>query len=222
VTVAARAEAKAARIWVRDTGIGLDPEEVPALFEPYRRSNRQREGGLGLGLTLVQALVQAHGGTVTARSEGLEAGSEFSFTLPLAATAPAPKTRPPVDLPARRRVLVVDDQQDVADMFAVLLETLGQDVRAAYDGETALRSACEHRPRVAFLDVSMPGMSGTDLAQRLRQAIPANELTLVAITGHDRDHAGVQAGPFDHHLLKPVTEESLATLLNAMPVDTEA
>jgi len=121
-------------------------------------------------------------------------------------------TSPPV-----RRVLVVDDQRDVADTFAALLEDLGQYVTVAYDGATALVIARDHRPQVAFLDVSMHGMDGAELARRLREEFPPPALTLVAVTGHNPSHAGVLNGEFDRHLLKPVTPDVVAALLNALP-----
>jgi CheY-like chemotaxis protein len=113
-------------------------------------------------------------------------------------------------------VLVVDAQRDVADMFASLLETLGQDVKVAYTVDAALALTREHRPRIAFLDVSMPDMTGSELARRLRQQFPQSELTLVAVTGHGKAHGAVQDSRFDHYLLKPVTAEGVATMLNAL------
>jgi len=114
----------------------------------------------------------------------------------------------------------VDDQRDVAAMFATLLESLGQDVTVAYDASTAITLAREHRPEVAFLDVTMPGVSGAELARRLRQEFAADELTLIAVTGHDRSDARVQEGAFDRHLLKPVTVDSLVTVLNTAADNT--
>jgi len=122
--------------------------------------------------------------------------------------------------PATRRVLVVDDQRDVADMLGLLLETLGQDVAVAYDAQTAMALARARHPQVAFLDVWMPGVSGADLARSLRAEFPPGELTIVAVTGHDKDHARVMGGQFDQHLLKPVTVENVVSLLNAMDAGT--
>jgi two-component system, chemotaxis family, CheB/CheR fusion protein len=218
VSLSVRAEPDRARVIVRDTGVGIHPADIPALFEPYQQPrDSSRSEGLGLGLTLVKALVEAHGGTIACRSEGPGRGSEFTFTIPRATSdiepPPSPRQAPP---PARVRVLVVDDQRDVADMLAYVLQILGQDVRVAYSAASAVTIAREHRPHLALLDVSMPGRSGSALASDLRQEFPANELTLVAVTGHDRRHPDVVGGDFDHHLLKPVTEDDLIALLNGL------
>ena len=112
-------------------------------------------------------------------------------------------------------MLVVDDQRDVADMLAGLLETLGQEVLVAYDMDSALTLARRQRPQVAFLDVTMPGASGAELTHRLREEFPQGELTLVAVTGHEKHHAGVLVGQFDHHVLKPIAVERIIAVLNA-------
>jgi CheY-like chemotaxis protein len=212
-----RPESDMARFSVKDTGIGLEGEETRAVFEPYRQGRKDsRGGGLGLGLTLVKGLVEAHGGTVGVQSEGPGRGCLFTFTIPLARNAPLSATPADIVAPRSLRVLVVDDQRDVADMFATFLETLGQEVRVAYDGSAALALARKYRPEVAFLDVAMPDMSGAELAQQLRQAFPPTDLTLVAVTGHEREHAQVQRGQFDRHLLKPATAESVVAILSGV------
>jgi CheY-like chemotaxis protein len=218
ITVSVRDESGLARIIVRDTGIGLDPAEAPSLFQPYQpKTEGQHRGGLGLGLSLVKALVEAHGGSIAVRSEGRGRGSEFTVSIPLATSLAEAEPSASIVPPPPRRVLAVDDQHDVADTFAALLEALGQKVHVAYDGEGALAIARTHHPEVAFLDVSMPDMTGAELARRLREALDGQSPVLVAVTGHDQMHAGVQAGEFDHHLLKPVTIETLAALLNGLP-----
>jgi len=221
VSVAVAREEKSARVTVRDTGVGIPPEDLAALFEPYRRVGAEpRSEGLGLGLTLVKALVEAHGGSVAARSDGPGRGSEFSLTLPLAGAAPEPAGQEAlVRRPTKRRVLVVDDARDVADMFSTLLEMLGQDVRVAYDGGSALTLAAEHRPSVIFLDVTMPGMGGAEVARRLRDGVLSRGATVVAVTGHDSTYPFVQNGAFDRHLIKPVSEGDLVALLNGLPAD---
>jgi signal transduction histidine kinase len=217
VSVTVCNESDMARVTVRDTGIGISADDMKALFEPYRRGGDKRRGeGLGLGLALAKALVEAHGGSIECHSDGPGAGSEFSFTLPLAAAAPATATVADRRLPAKRRILVVDDQRDVADMFGALLESLGQEAVVAYDGESALSLAREHAPDVAFLDISMPNMSGAELAKRMRQLPQSNVTVLVALTGHDKVHAGVLDGEFDRHMLKPVSEASLIALLHSI------
>jgi two-component system CheB/CheR fusion protein len=218
VTVLARKDGSFARVVVRDSGIGIAAEDQVRLFEPYNQvAGRRRAGdGLGLGLSLVKALVVAHGGTVGGRSAGLGHGSEFEFTIPLAtATTPPAIRRTPLKQPASRRVLVVDDQRDVADTLASLLGVLGQQVLVAYDAESAIALARQGRPEIAFLDVAMPGVNGSDLTHQLRQEFGPAELLLVAVSGHDNNHAIVQRGQFDRHLLKPLTMESIIAVLNA-------
>jgi two-component system CheB/CheR fusion protein len=218
ITVSVRLEATHARITVRDTGTGIDQHDANALFKPYQqREDGRRSGGLGLGLTLVKGLVEAHGGTIGFHSDGRDKGSEFSFTLPLAKTAPMDGHAAPITPLTSRRILVVDDQRDVADMFAALLEQLGQEVTIAYDGATALSLAREVRPQVAFLDLSMPGMNGPDLAHALREDFPNGDLTLIAVTGFGTNHPAARSAEFDHRLLKPVTADSVSALLNSLP-----
>lgn len=209
------------RLTVSDTGIGLTPEDASGLFQPYHRApTRQRGEGLGLGLALVKGLVEAHGGAIEARSDGEGTGTRFSVTLPLLASRPSGAALEPVELshPPRHRVLVVDDNRDVADMFAALLDAMGQDVAVAYDGPSAIALAVERHPDVVFLDLTMPGMNGAEVAGRLRKA--GVGCTLVAVTGHDGRHPGLRTGSFDHHLIKPVRDEALAELLGALPLDS--
>jgi CheY-like chemotaxis protein len=202
---------------VRDTGIGIEPSERAALFEPYYQTDRERSGAgsLGFGLALVKALVRLHGGTVEASSAGLHRGSEFAFTLPLAETAGRPEPTPQRPTPAPRRILVVDDQRDNADTFAAMLRLLGQQVQVAYSGEEALATARQHRPEVAFLDLSMPRMDGRELARQLRQLYPPAELTLIALTGYARAIDAPGDPVFQCYLLKPATLDAVAVLLSA-------
>jgi two-component system CheB/CheR fusion protein len=217
ITVTARRDGPRARIAIRDTGIGVDPGQTATVFNAFHQTAEgRRHGGLGLGLTLVKRLVEMHGGTVELRSEGRGTGSEVIFTLPLARSAmpvPSPSHASPS---APRRILVVDDQQDAADMLGVLLETIGHDVRVAYDGPTALETARAQHPQVAFVDLSMPGMDGTEIARRLRQEFSAAELTLVALSGYAQSYVDVQSSHFDRHLLKPATTEGILTVLNSL------
>ena len=217
VTLQLESEPRFARVTVRDTGIGIDPGDAEALFKPYqRRAVDQRSGGLGLGLALVKALVEAHGGTVSYKSGGRGNGSTFSFTIPLAQAPPAhalPKHA--AERPAPRRVLVVDDQKDVADMLGSLLEHLGQGVRVAYDGEAAMEIARAQRPEVAFIDLSMPGIDGLELAQRLRRMFPNDNLALVAITGDPQAQIVARATEFTDYILKPAGTDDLLRVLRS-------
>jgi CheY-like chemotaxis protein len=214
IVVTVRGDGTMANFAVADTGIGIEDEDPETLFEPYhQRREPARGGGLGLGLALVKGLVEAHGGIVGVHSAGRHKGSTFTFSMPLARVAPATVDTAPLEVPRSLRVLVVDDQRDVADMFGSLIETLGQRVRVVYDGAAALAVAREHQPDVAFLDVSMPDMSGEDVARELRQILPADRLTLVAVTGHERRYVHVEKGVFDQHLLKPATLDSIVAIL---------
>lgn len=216
VTVSVRPEADQIRLSVRDTGIGIDPESSDNLFDPFHQSDRIRgRRGLGLGLALVKSLVEAHGGVITVQSGGPGTGSEFSFTMPRTHTTPTAAEQVS-EMPPRRRVLVVDDQQDVADSLGAMLVALGQDVEVAYSGETALTVARRQRPEIGFLDVSMPEMTGAELARNLRHDFSREELMLVAVTGLGKEHASAADGSFDHHLLKPVSPEAVALLLNGL------
>src|SRR5262249_21398786 len=199
-----------------------DPKDAPYLFKPYQqRGGGERGGGLGLGLTLVKALVEAHGGTVGVRSAGRGRGSEFGFTIPFATETVSTRREPSGAAPPGSRVLVVDDQRDIADMFGALLETLEQDVTVVYSGADALRAAGERRPQVAFIDLSMPEMTGVEVAHRLREQFPSSTMTLVAMTGHGKPGAAA-ASAFDDYLLKPVSKESVAAVLSHVTHDDSA
>ena len=122
-------------------------------------------------------------------------------------------------MPASRRILIVDDQPDIADMLGLLLESMGQKVRVAYGGDNAIEIAHERRPQVAFIDLSMPGISGAEVANRLRQEFSPSQLTLVALSGYSADHPAAQGMQFEHYLLKPATYETIVALLNSLPVN---
>jgi PAS domain S-box-containing protein len=210
---------------VRDTGIGIPPELLPKIFDLFTQGDRsldRPEGGLGIGLTLVHRLVHMHGGSVEAHSEGPGHGSEFVVRLPLF-TVPAPGDSPVQDAESSstgfRRVLVVDDNHDSAESMAILLEIWGHEVRAAYDGPSALALATEYRPDIVLLDIGLPGMSGYEVAKRLRELPELKGMVLVAVTGYGQqsDRERTRAVGFDHHLLKPVDPVRLQELL-ATPV----
>ena len=147
-------------------------------------------------------------------------GSEFTFTLPLAHTSPKNSYHHATSVPARRRILVVDDQPDVADTLAAMLEQLGQEVRVAYSAGSALAVVREQPPDVAFLDLSMPDTDGSELARLLRHDFPNGVLTLVAISGKADAAALARHTHFDHYLLKPASKEEIASLLSSLPVTT--
>jgi len=208
-----------ALIAISDSGIGLDPQEIDRLFEPFQQTEHGvRTGGLGLGLALVKRLAELHGGSVNAYSAGRGRGSEFHLALPLAVEQAAPAAgAAAAPAPAPRRVLVVDDEADNADALSLLLQGLGQEVRVAYHGNDALEVASQLLPQVAFLDLSMPDMNGRELARRLREQFPPERLMLVALTGHGRDHALMEEGVFEHHLLKPPGVDRVTNILASAP-----
>jgi PAS domain S-box-containing protein len=218
IDVIARAENGNAVITVKDTGKGIPPDLLSRVFDLFVQGYRTPErsgGGLGLGLSIVRMLVSMHGGQVSASSDGPGKGSAFTVTLPLdtgaglvAAPASATVTMPTSNA-GRRRVLVVDDNRDAAELLAEALQMEGYQTRVAFDGPSALRVAAEFRPELAFLDIGLPVMDGYDLARRLR-ALEQGPLVLVAVTGYGQpaDRArSVEAG-FDEHLVKPIGIDS--------------
>jgi two-component system CheB/CheR fusion protein len=213
ITIVARRQGKRATVCIRDTGIGMEPSEIDQLFEPYHQINPgRRSGGLGLGLTLVKRLMELHGGTVSARSDGVGNGSEFEIGLTLAATESQKSASATLQKPPRRRVLVVDDEPDVASTFASLLEALDQEVIVVNTGKAGLDAAHEHSPEIVFLDLSMPVMDGRAVARQLREN-GAQDLYIVALSGFGRDKQ--LSRDFDDHLLKPATADTLIGLLTS-------
>jgi PAS domain S-box-containing protein len=224
ITITAAGEDGNAVVRVRDTGIGLSEEMRARVFDMFyqaERRTKEGQGGLGIGLSLVRGLVEAHGGRVEARSPGPGLGSEFLVRLPFATeTSTEPKADPERatrgDDPTRpRRVLVVDDNPDSADTLAYLLRMDGHDVRIAYEGDAALEEAKANPPEVAFLDLGMPKMDGYELARRFRAHPRLKDVRLVAVTGwgqpEDRRKSG-EAG-FDRHMTKPVEPSLLRGVL---------
>jgi PAS domain S-box-containing protein len=221
IRLSARAEADEVAIAVRDTGVGIPADLLPHVFDLFTQADRsleRRQGGLGIGLTLVRRLVEMHGGRVEAASEGPGRGSEFAIRLPrLALDAPVPAPAPAPDRPSgpARRVLVVDDQPDSTDSLALLLRLRGHEVRTASDGSSALEEFVRYRPEVVFLDLGLPGLSGYDVARRLRAMPEARDVRLVALTGYgtEADRERTRAVGFDVHLAKPVDPHAVESLL---------
>lgn len=208
---------------VKDTGIGLAPEKLPHIFDMFFQveSGRERRyDGLGIGLTLARNLVELHGGTIEARSEGPGKGSEFIVRLPVArvdavpaASEPAATQRPSA-LPGKR-IAVVDDNKMQARSMAMLLQMMGYQARIAHDGESAIRMIAEFVPQVALIDIGLPGFNGYELARRLLGLPQLTGITLIAQTGWGRDEdreLSRQAG-FEHHLIKPIDHQLLEKLL---------
>lgn len=207
---------------VKDTGIGIPPDMLKQVFEMFAQVDRPLEKGytgLGIGLTLVKRLVEMHEGSVDVFSGGTNCGSEFTVRLPLT-TEPLPLSGSPtfddesVKLP-RLRVLVVDDNRAAAEMLAKVVKILGNDVRVANDGVEALELISQFKPDVTLMDLGMPKMNGYEAARRIREDMPNNEMTLIALTGwgQDSDKQRTKAAGFDHHLVKPVEPAELQRLL---------
>jgi PAS domain S-box-containing protein len=207
-------------IRVRDSGIGIDPKLLPRIFELFTQADQaldRSQGGLGIGLTVVKSLVEMHGGSVTASSEGHGRGSEFVIRLPAAEPAELSASNGPAAAPAGPlRILVVDDNAPAAKLLGRLLERLGgHEIRIAHDGEAALVEAEAFRPDLVLLDIGLPRMDGFEVARRLRERPGFSDVLLVALTGYgtaeDRRRS-LEAG-FDEHLVKPPGVEMLRTVL---------
>jgi Response regulators consisting of a CheY-like receiver domain and a winged-helix DNA-binding domain len=214
---------------VRDNGIGIDPEMMPRMFTLFAQASpalQRSEGGLGVGLALVKGFVEMHGGRVDARSEGPGLGSAFIVRLPVGEKPrdESPDISPQPSRPRVLRVLVADDNVDIAETSATLLQLWGHDVRVAHSGREALATAESFRPQIALIDIGMPQMSGLEVARALRQAPWAAHTRLVAVTGwgqaEDRKVA-LQAG-FDDHVTKPVEPAKLQALLEQALEHSEA
>jgi len=223
IAVEAAREGGAVRIDVIDSGIGIAAEALPTVFDMYAQgiaSEAMGDGGLGVGLNLVQRLVHLHGGQVAAASDGEGMGSRFTVWLPLpesppelpAEPAPAARRAPPAE---GLHVLVVDDNQDAADMLASLLEIGGHHARVAHDAAGAIAAARAQAPDVVFLDIGLPDMSGHDAARQLRQLDGMRGAMLVALTGWgtDEDRCKSREAGLDHHLTKPAEFDTVDRLL---------
>jgi CheY-like chemotaxis protein len=224
IELAVEAAGDEAIVRVRDTGVGIAPAMLPRIFDLFTQApgcESRSQGGLGIGLNLVRNLIEMHGGSVQATSAGHGHGSEFVVRLPLVATAPPAATnagKKPEYTPRGpcRRVLVIDDNRDSAEMMAALLRVTGHDVRIAYDGPTALDLARVQPPDIVLCDISMPGMSGLKVARHLREDPGLENALLVALTGYgqEEDRRRSQEAGFNEHLVKPVGLDALRALLS--------
>ncbi|MFL5357380.1 CHASE domain-containing protein [Archangium sp.] len=222
ITLSLTCEAGEAVVRVTDTGMGIPAEALPHLFEPFMQVARtldRSQGGLGLGLTLVKRLMEMHGGRVEVASEGVGRGSVFTVRLPLLPQARIPvepeETRPGQDMPAEgRRVLVVDDNVDAAELLGEVLELDGHQVTVVHDGQTALERLDTLEPEVVFLDIGLPGLDGYEVARRMRQRLGGECPRLVAITGYGQssDRQRSREAGFDAHLVKPVELETVRAM----------
>jgi PAS domain S-box-containing protein len=219
IRVTVRREDDWAVITVKDDGIGIPAEMLPRVFDLFSQINpsfARSEGGLGVGLTLVRRLVELHGGTVAARSEGKGLGSEFTVRLPVSTRPAAPEAGPPPPAVRQRplRILLVEDNADAAEMLRADLTLDGHDITVAADGTTGVEMAVRDRPDVMLVDIGLPGLDGYEVARQVRSELGAGVL-LLALTGYgqpeNRDRA--LAAGFDAHLVKPVDPAELGDLL---------
>jgi signal transduction histidine kinase len=211
-------------IGVTDEGRGIDPEMLPRIFGSFVQV-KTGGGGLGVGLSLARRLVEMHGGTIQAHSEGIGRGSEFFVRIPIAPADDVPQSTPlertapfflePASLDERMRIVVIDDNDDIRETMQQLLQSLGHVVDVAADGLTGVELVLKERPQVALVDIGMPGLDGYQVAQKLRAELGPNQLRLVAMTGFgqssDRDRA--LAAGFDSHLIKPARTDQIQRAL---------
>lgn len=209
---------------VRDSGVGIAADELSNVFQMFVQVDTSLErsvSGLGIGLTLVRSLVELHGGTVEARSDGPGEGSEFIVRLPITADSPERKPELPnaEPAPSARRILVVDDNPDSAQSLAMLLELRGNQAHTAADGASALEVAESLRPHIVLLDIGMPKMNGYEVCRRIREQPWGKNMLLVALTGwgQPEDRQRSTAAGFDHHLVKPVDLHQVMKLVAASP-----
>jgi signal transduction histidine kinase len=218
IDVRAAREGQRVVVRVRDTGTGIDPALLPHVFDLFTQGARgidRKEGGLGIGLTLVKRLTELHGGIVRAHSEGHGRGSELVVDLPSAFSATLDvalaQGSPAIPAGTLRRVLVVDDNCDAADTLADLLRCAGHEVVVAYDGPRALAIAEQFTPEVAIVDIGLPVIDGYEVAARLQTVVRDRRLRLLALTGYGQEHdrARSRIAGFSAHLVKPVSLEVL-------------
>jgi CheY-like chemotaxis protein len=226
IEVACKREDAQAVILFVDQGRGLRAENISRLFEPFYQVDQglaRSEGGLGLGLTLAKQLVELHGGTIEAESDGLGQGSQFTIRLPainVPALAGGGSSGPPSPSAATRplRVLIVDDSQDATMTMKLLLEIRGHEAATAASGPQALKVFDDFQPQVVLLDIGLPEMDGYEVAKRLRAKESPDAVKIIATTGYGRDEDRVRAteAGCDFHLTKPVNFKTLEDLLDTI------
>lgn len=217
----------AALVEIEDQGIGLAPERIDDVFQMFSQVNASASGtlgGLGIGLSIARRLVEMHGGTLHAHSDGLGKGSRFVVTLPLHVAPHSVASEAPLqggngDGKPPRRILIVDDNRDAADSLATLMEIMGHQTRVAHDGAQALNAVTDFDPDIAVLDIGLPDISGYELAPRVRAAMRTPTPIVLALTGwgQERDRKRSLEAGFDAHLVKPVDMTLLQKILEDGP-----
>nr|MBA3776367.1 response regulator [Betaproteobacteria bacterium] len=209
---------------VSDNGSGIAPAMLPRIFDLFAQSNRtlaRAEGGLGIGLTVVHSMVEMHGGTVEARSAGLDQGSEFVVTLPVVHDVPpkaaSPRAAEPPSSERSYRIVLIEDNVDANDTLRTLLQMIGHEVTSAFDGVTALSVVEASRPQIVLCDIGLPGMDGFAVIARLREQLQDAMPMMIALTGYGQveDHRRALAAGFDYHLVKPIDVDALSRLIAA-------
>jgi PAS domain S-box-containing protein len=224
ITISASATPDNVTVSVTDTGIGIPADMLEAVFGMFTQVHRTSDrvsGGLGIGLTLVRSIVELHGGSVTAESHGTNRGSTFRVRLPRLqqdARRAERDTSPPAEAAVSKRVLIADDNLDAAESLQLWLQLSGHDVQIAKNGPEALNIAAEFRPEVALLDLGMPGLSGFEVARRIREAPWGGGIVLVALTGwgQDEDRRKSADAGFDHHVTKPIAPDAIESLIASL------
>jgi two-component system CheB/CheR fusion protein len=222
IFVSVAAEGDDALLLVRDQGVGIDPDLLPRVFDLFVQGDRalaRSQGGLGIGLTIVKRLVELHGGTVTAYSDGRGKGSEFVVRIPMTISLARGEDAPAPPVPAgTRNVLIVDDNVDAAECIGVMLKSSGHQVEVAYDGFGAVEAARRHKPDIILLDIGLPGRDGYEVARILRRDSDFKNTKIIAVSGYGKEEDRIrckQAG-IDHHLTKPVERDDLEQVLRAL------
>ncbi len=228
IKFSARRENENILITVADTGMGIPADMLDTVFDMFTQINRtldRAQGGMGIGLSLVKNLVEMHGGSVYAASDGVDQGSEFIVSLPIIAVVAADALAPALSYPPAqgvahlpRRILVVDDNVDAAETMALLLELSGHDARSAFSGQEALEVAFSFHPEAVFLDIGLPGMNGYEVARQLlaNPATAASKLIALTGWGSENDIRKSTSAGFHAHLTKPVDPDAVEAILSTL------
>ena len=226
IAVRVAGTASEVRLEVKDDGVGIASDRIDRIFEMFAQLDNaigQAQGGMGIGLALVRNLVELHGGSVEAQSDGVGKGSEFVVRFPPAAAeafseVPATPAEPFLEQSGTRRIVIVEDNDDVRDLLRLKLRRLGHEVTGVGDGEAGLREIIDHRPDLALVDLGLPGLDGFEIARRAREEV-GKDIVLVAVSGFgqpDDKRRALEAG-FDEHITKPADVRDIETLLVRFP-----